>query len=235
MFWAYGNFGRMETMCAKSFINNGYDLQVWTYGRETINIPGANTRDAREILPESMVFLNRAGSYAGFSDLFRYSVLCACGGLYVDTDVVALKPASALPSTYFVATERRHEGGLALNGNVICNPRFKHGNLIDLARVYAERFPKSDITWSEIGPSLLTAIVQSYPLHGFEIHPPEFANYIDFWNCPHALLNDEGISIPNSAHFLHLYNDMWRRAGIDKNAKFGDMTPYEQLINRFCQ
>jgi mannosyltransferase OCH1-like enzyme len=103
--------------------------------------------------------MNQAGSYASFADLFRYSVLCLYGGLWTDTDVVALKTANQLPQNPFLVTERNPNGGLIVNNNVIFNPVRKYGNLIDLARVYAERFPKNDIIWSELGPSLLTAIV----------------------------------------------------------------------------
>lgn len=206
-------------MC-QQFQKNGYDLNIWTYGNQ-INIDGVAIRDAREIIPESLVFLNQAGSYAGFSDLFRYSVLCTYGGLWVDTDVVALKPANELPQKPFLVTERTPENGLNINGNVICNPIRKFGNLIDLARVYAERFPKNEITWSEIGPALLTAIIKSYPRHGFNIYPPEFANNINYWQCPDIFINEKfHFSFSDEMYFIHLYNEMWRRAGVDKNLRF---------------
>lgn len=171
MFWAYGGLSKMETICVNSFIANGYDLNIWTYGQGEINIKGATVRDAREVIPESLVFLNRAGSYASFADLFRYSVLCLQGGLYVDTDVVALKSAKHLPSKPFLVTERSQDKNLVINNNVIFNPVRRYGNLIDLARVYAERFPKNEIIWSEIGPALITAIAKSHPQHGYSIYP----------------------------------------------------------------
>ena len=92
------------------------------------------------------------------------------------------------------------------------------GNLVDLARVYAERFPKDEIRWSEIGPSLLTGIVNMHPQHGFAILPPEFANPIAWWDCPGSLL--AATPLAADAAFVHLYNETWRRAGIDKNAPY---------------
>ena len=232
MFWAYGKFSKMEIICATSFIKNGFDLNIWTYGDNQINIEGASVRDARELIPESLVFLNQAGSYAGFADLFRYSVLCLYGGLWADTDVVVLRPANQLPQKPFLVTERTSEGGVLINGNVIFNPIRKYGNIIDLARVYAERFPKNEITWSEIGPSLLTAIVQSYPKHGFHIYPPEFANHINYYDCPKAFISENtDFILSNGTFFLHMYNEMWKRANIDKESLFSNDCLYEKIGN----
>lgn len=235
MFWAYGPLSKMERMCVNSFIKNGFELQIWTYSQKEIIISGASVRDAREIVPESSVFLNQAGSYAGFSDLFRYCVLYLYGGLYVDTDVLSLKPASLIPNIPFLVTERAQDGGIKINGNVIHNPTRRNGNLIDLARVYAEKFPKCDITWSEIGPALLTAIVQSYPGHGFKIYPPGFANNVNYWDCPNVFVDESKIFyVTEDMYFLHLYNEMWRRAGVDKNSRFSDDCLYEKLEKISC-
>jgi hypothetical protein len=48
---------------------------------------------------------------------------------------------------------------------------------------------------------------------------PDFANPIDFRDCPAALLTP-GTSLGNNTAFLHCYNEMWRRAGVDKNAAY---------------
>ena len=51
------------------------------------------SKNANELIDESELFLNQRGSYAGFSDYFRYKVLNTFGGLYADTDVIALRKA----------------------------------------------------------------------------------------------------------------------------------------------
>jgi mannosyltransferase OCH1-like enzyme len=233
MFWAYGNFSRLELMCANSFINNNYNLHIWTYG-DLPNAPkGAVIRDAREIISENLVFLNKVGSYASFSDFFRYTVLAKFGGLYSDTDVVALKNSSELPGKKFLVTERDPQGGLKVNNNIIFNPVPMAGNVIDLAQGYSERFPKNDITWGEIGPSLLTLIVQAYPNHGFDIYPPEFANHINYWECPKFLLENNAGILPAQSHFIHLYNEMWRRSGVDKNKKYNPDGLYEFMVEKY--
>lgn len=218
LFWARGPLSQLERLCIGSFVRQGYATQLWTYGGLDNAPAGAVLRDARDVLPESALFLNRRGSYAGFSDLFRYTVLHRHGGLYSDTDVVALQPPSALPVGPFVVTERQPREQIQVNGNLLGNPVPRDGNLVDLARVYAERFPKDEIRWSEIGPSLLTGIVNMHPQHGFAILPPEFANPIAWWDCPGSLL--AATALAADAAFVHLYNETWRRACVDKNAPY---------------
>lgn len=232
MFWAYGNFSNVENISAKSFIKNGYHLNIWTYG-DVSNAPsGAAIKDAREILPESLYFEIPNGSCAPFSDYFRYAVLNKIGGLWVDTDVIALKPVELQPEPFLV-TERTQRGvkrlikellgrsaSFRVNNNVIFNPVPSPGNIIDLAYLYSERFPKEKVQWGELGPALLAAIERIYPDHGFSIKTPEFANSIDFWICPRALLKP-GVKLRcSNAPFLHLYSQTWRDSKIDKNSAF---------------
>lgn len=247
LFWAYGKLSKLEQLSVISFLKQGYEVNLWTYG-DMPNAPsGVLVKDAREILPESEVFLNQRGSYAGFSDLFRYAVLSSIGGLYADTDVIALKPASELPKEAFLVTERagtkvnfknllRKAFGLQkddrINGNVIFNPNPTTGNLIDLAYAYSLRFPKKDVKWSEIGPSLLTAIVKIYPNHGFVIQNPDFANPISYSYCPKKLL-EPNVNIPSTSFFLHCYNEKWRRAGVDKNDDYAKDSLLFNLEKRF--
>lgn len=236
MFWHGGALSQLERLSMASFIAQGYDLTVWTY-RDIPNAPrAAKLADARTILPETALFLNQRGSYASFSDWFRYCLLSRSGGLYADTDVIALAGASALPGEKFLITQwewskrrfRPRTWRTTITNNVIYNPSPAEGDLIDLARTYAERFPKTAIDWSEIGPALLDAIARIYPTHGYRIMPTGFANPVGYWQCPETVLKPG--RIPTTAAFLHCYNEMWRRAGIDKNAPF----PPGSLIARLA-
>jgi hypothetical protein len=235
MFWAYGDFSNVERISSNSFLKNGFKLNIWTYGELTNAPSGATLRDAREILPESSFFSLPNGSCSPFSDFFRYAVLNTIGGLWADTDVIALTPASQIYQRPFFVTERHQTPRLRriiketlsgktlseLVGNLIFNPTPSKGNIIDLAYHYCERFPKEKVKWGELGPSLLTAIEKIYPDHGFRIMPPEFANCFGYWKCPEVFLTP-GIKVPQSAVFCHLYNETWRNAKVDKNSVFPD-------------
>lgn len=232
MLWVYGGFSKMEKICANSFICNGYKLNIWNYNGLSNAPLHANVLDAREILPENTIFKGRSGSYAQFSDLFRYAVLCAKGGLWADTDVVCLK-SGLLSNTPFLITERDRSpplkfllkkllgrpAGKTVTSNLIYNPHPAVGDVVYLAYRYAQAFPKDKVVWGELGPRLLSAIEAIYPEHGFDIKPPEFSNPIDWWRCPEPFLLP-GFDIPVDTPFLHLYNETWRRAGVDKNAVY---------------
>lgn len=219
MFWAYGNLSKLECLSIRSYLYHNYNLILWTYG-EIKNIPeGVEVRDAREILPESRVFLNNAGSYASFSDLFRYSILNKFGGMWSDTDVIANTDASKITSPFLVTERIKGSKDIKINNNIIYNPNPAKGNLIDLAEAVADRFPINKITWSELGPDLLTSLVILQREHGFQIKPPIFGNPIDYWDCPYLLLSDD-ISHIAGSEFVHCYNEMWKRHGVDKNLPY---------------
>jgi hypothetical protein len=245
MLWVYGAFSKMEKICSNSFVQNKYNLNIWSYGGLDNAPLGAYVRDAREIIPENSIFKGRSGSYAQFSDLFRYAVLCAKGGLWADTDVVCLK-AGLLADRPFLVTERdqtpkikkylktllgRPEGK-SVTSNLIYNPEPAAGNVVDLAYQYAQVFPKEKVVWGELGPRLLAAIESIYPEHGFEIKAPNFANAVDWWLYPGALLSP-GLKNLEETPFLHLYNETWRRAGIDKNAAYPVGSLMKLLEERF--
>jgi hypothetical protein len=162
MFWAYGNLCQLEKVSVSSFLKNGYHVNLWTYG-DISNAPhGTVIRNAREILPESEVFLNQRNSYASFSDLFRYAVLNKIGGLYSDADVIAIMSAKDFLKFPFLVTERGQKemhkravsalktvlgdkGAYKVNCNLIFNLAPCRGNIIGLTCAYSERFPKKDI------------------------------------------------------------------------------------------
>lgn len=232
MFWAFGNFSEMERMCAASFVRNGFRLHLWTYG-DISNAPdGVIIRNARELIPQERVFKYRNGSYAGFANLFRYKLLSTLGGLYVDTDVVCLAPVDSIPKKAFLVSERgRSTERLQLNCNVICNPAPEPGDLIDLALAVADRFPTRHQDWGDCGPRLLTMLAQNYRKIAPDIMPPEFANPVDYWNCQKDLLSSDR-TLPAESKFLHLYNEMWRRTGTDKNTPPPAGSIYGQLMQR---
>lgn len=156
----------------------------------------------------------------------------------MDTDVISVKSARELDWKPFFVTERaknvlkrvlKPRSSRVINGNVIFNPKPISGNIIDLAYDYSVRFPRDRIVWSQIGPQLLTDLIKSSSDHGFAIMAPEFANSINWWECPYSLLKP-AYSLGEKVAFLHCYNERWRRAGIDKNAPF----PEDSLMSFFA-
>ena len=81
----------MERLSLRSFVSNGHPVHLYTDGDVT-NIPsGVVIMDGREILPAHRVFrYSMGGSYAGFSNIFRYKFLLERGNFWCDLDVVCL-------------------------------------------------------------------------------------------------------------------------------------------------
>lgn len=249
MFWAYGPFSQLERLCASSFLQQSYDLSIWTYGGLTNAPEGSILRDAREVIPEDRVFTYKNGSFAAYANLFRYTLLNRYGGLYVDTDVVALKAPSAVPQESFLVGERRPFRGAKLlrqlrevlgrphktriNNCVIHKRAPQAGDIIDMAQAFASRYPTDLLEWGVTGPQLITTLHEQYPQLSFRVEPPSFANPVNWWECPAPLLTPGG-RLPEDAVFLHCYNEMWRRAGIDKNAPFPVGSIMDTLAQRFC-
>src|SRR5262249_38674096 len=93
MFWHGAPLSRMERLSIASFLHHGHSVDLYVYD-EPANVPhGARLRDAGQILPRSAVFRHkRSRSLAVFADWFRYRLLLVRGGIWVDADVVCLKP-----------------------------------------------------------------------------------------------------------------------------------------------
>ena len=219
MFWAYGDLSKLERLCISSFVLQGYRVKLWTYDKINNAPSSVQLCDAREILDEKRVFLNRSQSIVSFSDLFRYKLLNEVGGLYADTDVIALASPDYF-SKPLVVTERQTGGNdVTINNNIIYNPQPHSGNLIDLAYSVADHFPPEKITWDEIGPRLLTSMIFLQPEHGFQVMAPDFANPFEYWKCPGVLLTPS-IMVPEEARFVHCYSSWWGRTGTDKNMSY---------------
>lgn len=218
--WIGGDLSRFERLSASSFIHNGYEVNLWCY--DTVgNLPaGVTIRDANEILPQESIFTVK-GSPAPFVDLWRLTVLQRYGGLWADLDVIAVKPAAQLPQQPFLVTEDTWSGSWrshlpwTITNCVIHNPLPQAGNIVHQALIHARVFPPEKIEWTTIGPELLHELYEADMSTGFAIQPVAFANAIPAGEIVERMLKP-GIVNP-LAHFVHLYNDMWRRAGIDKN------------------
>jgi len=102
LLWIGNHLSLLEKVCLASFIGQGYTCWLWAYdpGLADQVMDQVVLRNAGEIIPPDQVFRysqgnefgHGKGSYAGFSDLFRYKVLFEYGGWWSDMDVICLKP-----------------------------------------------------------------------------------------------------------------------------------------------
>ena len=101
--WHGSPLSVFEELSLRSFLHCGHAVELYTY-EEVEAPPGVRVCDANTILPESHVFAYASGpakgSFAAFSNLFRFKMLAEHGGIWSDADMLCLKPLDELPEAW---------------------------------------------------------------------------------------------------------------------------------------
>jgi hypothetical protein len=200
---------------------------------------GVTLRDAVEILPEQEIFQHVNGSWAPFSDWFRFALLYKEGGLWVDTDIICLKPFTVpdnticgeehgKPSIGFIAMQKGH--ALAKELMLACeDPRtaplydnivrqIVHSIMINLSKEEARR----RAPWSYSGNDMLQQEFKKYSwceLPPCDVYP---IKYPDALNIVNGVATLEQIK---DAKCVHLWRSVLRR----RDPQFADSCLYTQL------
>lgn len=120
--WIGGSLSVIEQLCIRSFLAQGHDFHLYTYG-EVKNIPGGTlVRDANEIVPASAIFKDSRGRVATFADYFRYQLLFQKGGWWVDMDVFCLRYFE-VADPYCFASETRPDGSVNIANCIFKAPQ----------------------------------------------------------------------------------------------------------------
>lgn len=227
--WIGPRLTAMERLSVESFLRHGHEFHLYTYG-DVAGVPeGTRIRDGNEILPEEQIFFYRDfHSVSGFSNFFRYKLLFERGGWWVDADMVCLRPFD-FPTPHVFASEVS-KGVTCVSSGAIRAPRGSEA--IGWAWEVCQSKDPSTLRWGETGPSLVQAAVERFSLQDAVQAPTVFCPlpYTD-WE---RLLDPEPPSLPDDAAAVHLWNEMWRRAGRDKDAQYDAGCLYEQLKS-MCQ
>lgn len=225
----------VENLCLNSFVKNGHEVHLYTYEKD-ISIPqGVRKRNANEILPQTEIFTYSngpgKGSFSGFSNFFRYKLLGLKGGWWVDTDVIALKPFE-FDEDFVFASENQKDG---INEKHIssCVIKAKHSSAIfnEAYQICSQKI-KSDISWGETGPRLVHALVNKHGLLKY-VKDTQIFNPVDYFHFNQILIKrDNEIDLSLSVA-VHLWNEMWRRNGINKDDSFAVGSLFENLKSKY--
>jgi hypothetical protein len=211
-FW-HGPFSPYEALCLHTFVAAGIRVEIFA-DHPIADLPaGVVLRDAREIIDDDVSFYRHefdGPSPSLHSNHFRYALLEKAGGWWIDADVMFV--GTALPAAErFAVLQTEHE----MNGAVM---HFPAGD--PLMRACRERTEArgADARWGEVGPKLLTELQPQFAPHlrpaprdtAYAIGPEEFEKFL----LPDAC--DEVERRVSASTFVHLWNEMWRRAGIPK-------------------
>jgi hypothetical protein len=165
----------------------GHPVRVWSYSPQKLEFlrpHGVEVRAADDVMPRGLFERIVAGSEIRyFSDIFRYAVLYEHGGLWMDSDVVLLRPFPFRGDHFFnlqwrSGIKREH----FICGNVMyAKPYSRH--LRNLYEISIDRFFASPgWVFGAVGPKLLSDYVASDA--GAELRDwlfsPMFFNSIDW-------------------------------------------------------
>jgi hypothetical protein len=208
-----------------SFLQNGFQYNLYVYD-EVKNIPsGVNVLDGNEILPDSAIWYYgkgfNKGSPSGFSNEFRFTLLNTLGGLWVDTDVVLLKDFN-LDKEYIFISERNENGEIHPTSSVIYSQS-------TTASIWSEAIDnityrnKDRVIHGETGPQLVTYLVNKYNLEKYVLLPYTFC----FVGWFETLKLIDGTQLPEDAIGIHLFDAQSNLNDIDKKTY-----PYVSIIEQ---
>ena len=220
--WIGDTLSNLEATCLASFIWHGHPLHLYCY-QDISNLPsGVALMDANTVLPESDIFYYAdRETVSGFANLFRYKLLSEKGGIWVDCDVICLRPF-LFQQEHVFPTERPDQ----VSNFVLKAPA--NSPVLNAAYQIASEFDRETIRFGQTGPILLNFLASKFDLSRCTMHHDVF--------CPipyqsyQELLSSGGMEarseLLESAYGLHLWNEMWRLGGIDKNGTFPESSIY---------
>lgn len=212
-FW-HGPFSPYEALCLSSFVAAGIAVELFSDAPVSGLPAGVTRRHAREILDHDVAFYRHefdGPSPSLHSNHFRYALLEKLGGWWIDTDVILF--ASSLPAVdVFIARQSDQE----LNGSAM---RFPPQHALMKAARERTAAVLENARWGDTGPKLLTEL---QPIHaaGAQIAPSESSYPIgpdEFQKFLLPAAREEVDERTASSTFVHLWNEMWRKAGVPKN------------------
>jgi SEC-C motif/Alpha 1,4-glycosyltransferase conserved region len=228
-FWSGAYLGDLEQICLLSMLRQGHKVRLFSYYAISNAPTGIEICDAREIMPHHELLHHASGSSALGSDRFRYLIMKNGLGVWLDTDVILIKP---IPKHDYVFG---WEDGNLINGAILYLPPNSPltGDLCefvnqqypippfysDAERSSLEQGLKNgvpvdvrDLPWGVYGPKALTYFIRKNDLLNCSKSPDVF--YPVHWRDAHALVSsryDVCGAITASTVAVHLWNSALRR------------------------
>ena len=229
--WIGAELSVMEQLSVSSFLSNGHEYHLYVYD-EMKGIPaGTVVKDASEILPASSIFqYKHQASYAGFANFFRYKLLLERGGWWVDTDVVCLRPFDFACEHVF-ATEMCRGEEVVTSGII----KAQRGSpLMAYAWGVCQQKNPQELVWGETGPRLMMDAVGRFSLERYK-KPFQVFCPLDYSEWHRVLEPDFEGTLNETTYAVHLWNEMWRDAGQDKNDDYNPACLYERLKRKYLR
>lgn len=235
--WIGDVLGIISKACLTSFVMRGHDVHLYTYNKLKDVPKSVEIRDANSIIPSSQIVKHKkTGSYALFSDIFRYQLLQKVGGIYVDCDVYCLKPLTFSKDGYLFGFEADNR----LNGAVLALPA--HSDLLNqLIQISSDEsfippwYSKSrqiklaikkkiglvktvaEMPWGVIGPDAISYFAKQMGVMHYA--QPIDVFYPVHYQCVGQFLDvelDIADIVSKRTACIHLYNEMLRDVNLQE-------------------
>ena len=237
--WIGGELSRMEMASIKSFISNGHEYHLYTYGRSK-NIPeGVRIRNAKEVINSSGILSGSSKKMATFANTFRYKLLKKRGGIWVDTDIICLRPFD-FEAEYLFASERvERQSKWSINiperpvGCVIKTP--KDSEIMKYCLEVSKKYDPKSVEWGKIGTDLLESAVSKFDMEKFaapfwKFCPISWWNWKDFIKeSANTRLKEKIKNYVLNPYSYHLWNSKWSENNVDKDRKYPNSTIYGKI------
>ena len=218
--WIGDSLSRMEHSCVLSWLNAGYEYELYVYN-DVQNVPsGVKICDGNCVISSSKIFRYNqdpsrgGGSVSGFSNFFRYKLLID-GGMWADTDMFCL---NRIPDDDYLLIKENE----SIASCLLRIPA-------DMAKycwdVCCSKDPMQ-LKWGETGPKLVKEASAVFGLDHMvresEMYLPIMYSDVDSFF--------EDVQVPK-CYTLHFWHEIWRRKCLNKASVYNQNTLYERLIN----
>lgn len=211
--WVGKPLSKIEQLCLASFVYYGHSVILYVYDMDMEVPDGIVKKDANEIIPESELFIVD-NSYGPFADMFRYKMIQKTGLIWTDTDNVCLRKNWG-NSEYIFGLQGGKENLVAIG--IIKAPA--DSELIADLVEESSKYDKSKIVWGEIGPQLITSLINKHNLNRFAKNKETFYP-VDYWMWKmlwERRQKNNVLRMSRNSYTLQIWNQMLSRNGYDKN------------------
>jgi hypothetical protein len=228
-FWQ-GTLGKFQLMCINSFIQNGFDVNLWSYNG--LEVEGATSKNAEEILSIEYIdkFTTSEESVQGknskwtsislFSDFFRLQLPQKYEGWWFDFDCFCLKNQKEfklLREQYPFVISKESEHSIFGTGALYLN---KETSTL-LIKEFEEKAKKTNNVapkFIDYGPNLLTEFCQKYQKYD-SILPTNLFYGLEWNDGPNMVIPEKTKELKSKikdSFLIHIWTAQISSVGVDK-------------------
>jgi hypothetical protein len=104
--------------------------------------------------------------------------------------------------------------------------------VIEYCWAACEKLDPAELKWSQCGPQLVARAVENCSLQQY-IQPPNVFCPVHFSEWEKLLDPAVGCKFEDTTYAIHLWNELWRREGQDKDSRYPQGCIYQELRQRY--